>query len=243
MERAAADVLTRRSIYAADVGILYDLFSLHLTGAVDEAVDRAAGVYNVRIAGEGTNIANRIESSGRLVNGRWTPGRTTAWFQIRGREARSEVVYDHARRTIDYHFRGETFFLRRLRVVDDTMTMPSGVHLDDVVSAMLNYADGQWPPDGDGQLHTQVVRRRKKDDEDPDEVEAHGRAELVPFVLKLDRDTASRKANGQFDMTPFSSWARRNRPAQIVFGENRRPEMIKAPLILGTSVVIRLRDP
>jgi hypothetical protein len=240
--RAAADGPSRRGSYSADVGILHDLIALHLTGTMDEAVDRTTGQYSVRIAGEGPNIANRIESTGRLMNGRWAPVHMSAWFQVRGREARSEALYDHARRTIDYHFRGETFFLRRLRIVDDTVAIPASVHVDDVVSAMLNYADDHWRPDPDGQLRTHVVKRRKKEDEGPDEIEAGGHAELVPFALKLGRGPDSGRSTGQFDMTPFSSWARRSRPAQIIFGANRRPEWIKTSLMLGTSVVIHLRE-
>lgn len=238
--RAAGDTLVRRGTYAADVGLLYGLFTLHLTGTIDEVVDRPSGHYEVRITGDGANIANRIESTGRLVDGRWAPVRMVSWFRVRGREARSELLYDYTRRTVDYHFRGETFFLRRLRIVDDTVAVPLGVHVDDVVSAMLNYADDHWRPDGDGRLQTQVVRRRKKDDEDPDEIDPRGRAELVPFVLNLDRDSRNGKSNGRFDMTPFSSWARRSRPASIVFSEQRRPELIQSSLILGTSLVIRL---
>jgi hypothetical protein len=41
-------------------------------------------------------------------------------------------------------------------------------------------------------------------------------------------------------MTRFSSWAREDEPARIVFGANRRPEAITASLILGTSLTIRI---
>jgi hypothetical protein len=41
-------------------------------------------------------------------------------------------------------------------------------------------------------------------------------------------------------MTRFSSWAREDEPARIVFGADRRPESITASLILGTSLAIRL---
>jgi hypothetical protein len=40
-----------------------------------------------------------------------------------------------------YHYREDTFFLRRLRVADDVVSIPHGMHLDDSVSAALNYAD------------------------------------------------------------------------------------------------------
>jgi hypothetical protein len=43
-------------------------------------------------------------------------------------------------------------------------------------------------------------------------------------------------------MTRFSSWAKEDEPARIVFGANRRPETITATLVLGTSVTIRLES-
>ena len=77
---AWAAVEPRKGDYAADVGILYRMFSLHLTGTMDEAVDHALGRYDVTISGEGNQIANRIESHGVLRDGRWTLTRTASWF-------------------------------------------------------------------------------------------------------------------------------------------------------------------
>ena len=34
---------------------------------------------------------------------------------MKGRESRADITYDHARGRVEYHFKGETFFLRRLR--------------------------------------------------------------------------------------------------------------------------------
>src|SRR5437667_10732456 len=110
--------------YTADVGILYGLLSFRLDGALSEAIDRAAGHYQVTIAGEGDGIANRIESRGLLRDGRWVPLEGRSWFSVKGRESRSEVRYDWVRRTVEYHFRGETFFLRRLRIADDLVQVP-----------------------------------------------------------------------------------------------------------------------
>src|SRR5438132_13735141 len=109
----------RKRTYTAEVGILYGLLSFRLDGALSEAIDRAAGHYQVTIAGEGDGIANRIESRGLLRDGRWVPLEGRSWFSVKGRESRSEVPYDWVRRTGAYHFRGETFFLRRLRIGDD----------------------------------------------------------------------------------------------------------------------------
>ena len=138
-------------------------------------------------------------------------------------------------------FRGETFFLRRLRVADDVVSVPEGVHVDDSVSASLNYADGVWPARADGSYETHIVRRKRADDEGMDDVQQLYRAELVPFTLKVDADPVSGKPVALFDLTRFSSWAKQNQPAQITFGVDRRPEHMNLPMMLGTSVQIRLK--
>jgi hypothetical protein len=240
-EAAGTGVRTWRSPYTADVGILYDLFTFRVVGVVEENVDRGAGRYGVTIAGQGAKIANRIESQGRLVRGRWAPVRSVATFQVAGRESRSDVAYDWEARTIEYHARAETFFLRRRRAVDDTVSIPPGQHVDDAVSVMLNHADGQWPVGPDGRQHTLVVRRRRADTEGPDDVEASYRAELIPFALSVSTDAAG-VTTAHIDMTRFSSWARPDQPARVVFGPSGRPSLIASSLILGTSVAIRFAN-
>ena len=239
---ASAAVEGRRGDFAADVSILYRMFTLKLQGTIDETVDRAAGRYDVRIVGEGGRIANRIECHGQLRDGRWCPLRSTSWFQVVGREARTELTYDWDARTAAYHYRGETFLLRRVRVADDVVAL-SPAPVDDAISAVLNYADGRWTPDPDGSYRTRVVRRRRPANEGPDDVEGVYRAELLPVVLRIGPDPESRKPTALFDMRGFSSWAREDRPARIVFGADRRPELIASSLILGTSVTIQLRSP
>jgi hypothetical protein len=139
--RAWGELAVRHGTYEADVSLLYGVWHLAMTGSIDEQVDRAAGRYTVTMAGQGSGMANRIESTGTLRGGRWAPVRATAWFEVRGRESRSELAYDYGRRRVDYHFRGETFFRRRLRVVDDVVPIPETLHVDDVVTATLIYAD------------------------------------------------------------------------------------------------------
>jgi hypothetical protein len=238
---AWGELQKRRSSYTADVGILYDLLTFRVLGAVEEYVDRVVGRYDVTIAGQGTKIANRIESQGRLVHGRWAPVHSTATFKVAGRESRSEVAYDWEGRVIEYHARAETFLRRRRRAVDDTIAIPLGQHVDDALSAMLNYADGRWPAGPDGGLHTVVVRRRRAETEGPDDVESSYRVELVPFVLTVGTDSAG-VSTAHIDMTRFSSWARADQPARVVFGPSRRPSLIASSLILGTSVAIRFSD-
>jgi hypothetical protein len=66
------------------------------------------------------------------------------------------------------------------------------------------------------------------------------RAELVPFELKVAPDPETGKASARFDLTRFSSWAKKSEPARIVFGADRRPEVITSSMILGTKVTIRM---
>jgi hypothetical protein len=240
---ARAEPEARRATYAADIGILYGVLSFHLDGTLTEVVDRAAGRYDVKIVGEGDGIANRIESRGVLRDGRWTPRETHSFFSVKGRESRSDIAYDLTRRTIAYHFRGETFFLRKLRVADDVVAVPDGMHVDDSLSATLNYVDGRWPSQEDGTYQTHVIRRRKPDDEGPDDVQRAYRAEVVPFSLKVAADSASGKPTALFDLTRFSSWAKRDQPARITFGPDRRPELMTLGMVLGTSVKIELKSP
>lgn len=237
--RVVAEPVPRRGRYAADVGILYDMLTFHLDGTIDELVDPAAGEYHVVIAGSGVSIANRLEFWGVQREGRWAPVRSRSWFNVRGRQSRTEIDYDHARRSIEYHARSETFFLRRQRVVDDVVSIPNGMHIDDVISATFNYADGLWLP-RDGALRTFVVRRRQAPNEGPDDVAAAYRAELAPLEAKFTPEPTTGKASALFDLSPFSSWIRQSRPARITFGANRRPELITTSMIMGSSVTIRV---
>ena len=67
--RLSAEPAVRRNTYEVDIGILYHMLTFHLEGSFDERVDRGAGRYEVRGAGQGSGIANRLESSGVLRNG------------------------------------------------------------------------------------------------------------------------------------------------------------------------------
>src|SRR5260370_4870887 len=212
-------------------------------GTLSERVDRAAGSYEVKIAGEGDGIANRIESSGVLLNGRWAPQESPSFFSVKGRKSRSDIAYDWTRRTIAYHCRGETFFLRKLRVAADVVPVPEELHVDDSLSAMLNYADARWLPQEDGTYRTHVVRRKKADDEGPDDAQSAYRAELVPITLKVAFDAASGKRTALFDLTGFSSWARRGQPRRVTVGYDKRPQLLTPGIMLGASGQVDLRSP
>jgi len=241
LARAQAAVEAHRAPYGVDVSLLYGALTYRVEGTLTETIDRPRGRYDVAIAGEGDGIANRIESVGILRQGRWAPLRSRSFFSVKGRESRSDITYDHARRSIEYHFKGETFFFRRLRVVDDVLPIPEGLLVDDSISATLNYGDQRWAPQADGSFVTHVVRRKVARNEGPDDVQQHYRAELVPFKLKMAVDAETRKPIAQFDLTRFSSWAKQDQPAQVTFGPDRRPEHLNLPMILGTSVQIRLK--
>jgi hypothetical protein len=241
LTRAHATTVAHTAPYRVDVSLLYGALTYRIDETFAESVDKAGGRYEVAVTGEGDGIANRIESAGTLRQGRWAPLRTQSFFSVKGRESRSNVKYDYVSRRVDYHFKGETFFLRRLRVVDDTVPMPEGVHIDDAISATLNYADKLWPPQSDGNLSTHIIRRKVASNEGPDDVQARYQAELVPFTLNVAVDAATRKPVGRFDLSRFSSWAKQNQPAQITFGVDRRPEHLNLPMMLGTSVQIRLK--
>src|SRR5688500_11446235 len=86
----AAGAAVRRGSFAADVGILYSMLNVRLQGALEETVDRDGGRYEVMVAGQGDGIASRIESRGVLRDGRWMPLAGAAWFQVRGRESRTQ---------------------------------------------------------------------------------------------------------------------------------------------------------
>jgi hypothetical protein len=125
-------------------------------------------------------------------------------------------------------------------VVDDTLPLRSDVPIDDAVSALLNYRDEFWKPGADGKLHTNIVRRRLNEGEGPDDVAQAYRAELAPLELKIEPDPETRRPAALLDLSRFSSWARQNRPARIVFDDERRPALITGSMILGTSLTIRL---
>lgn len=235
---ALAELRPTVGSYAADIRIFYDMLSLELRGSIEEFVDRPRGQYRITARGRGRGIENHVESSGVLRSGRWTPLRTESSFDVRGRHSRLEIAYDWAKRHIEYHARAETFFMRRLRVVDDVLPVPDWMHVDDVMSAALNFADGRWPAEANGVHRTFVVRRRRADNERPDDVASSYKAETVPLDLRIISSPSS-ESTGLFDLSRFSSWAKPSEPARIVFSENRRPQVVETSLILGTSVTIR----
>jgi hypothetical protein len=223
-----------RQPYTLEAGVLYDLFTFHNAGGVEETVDRAAGHYDVVAAGQGSGMETRVHSAGRWRDGRWVPVRTESRFVVRNRESSTDISYDYDRGLITFRARSDTFFMARERVANDTVAMPTGERVDDAISALLNYRDDRWPSDRQGVFRTLVVRRARARGEKPDDIQAgEYRAELVPLTFTVEGSTA------RFDLTRFSSWALEDSPARVTFGRDRRPEEISASLMLGTRFRIR----
>ena len=84
------------------------------------------------------------------------------------------------------------------------------------------------------------MRRRQSDTEGPDDVARVYRAEVVPLELTVTSDPQSQKPSALLDLSRFSSWARSSKPARIHFDDQRRPTLITGPMILGSSVSLRL---
>jgi hypothetical protein len=239
LARGVAAGETRRIGYEAEASVLFGALRFRLAGTVDERIDREAGRYEVRVEGQGTSFSNRSESSGVLRDGRWVPVHSDSRVKIAGREGRSELDYDYARRAVQYRSRSESFFLGRLRVVDDVVPLPPGIHVDDTMSALLNHADGYWLPGPGGVLSTQVVRRQRMPREATEEVAGTLGAEIVPVKLTVENDGAGGARTATVDLTHLSSWALPDHPARVVFGPDGRPRQVTSRLMFGTSVTVR----
>src|SRR5215467_6029539 len=205
--RLAAQPAGRRGTFAAEFGVLYGVLSYHVKGEIEESVDREAGRCEVRLVGEGSGVTNRVEVHAEFREGRWAPVRSESKFEIQGREGWTRIKYDYERRRVEYQARAETFFLRKLRVVDDVVVLPEGVLIDDAITAALNYRDGYWKPGPDGNLLTHIVRRRHRAGEGPDDVANSYRAEILPLELKMVQDPETQKPAALVDLSRFSSWA------------------------------------
>src|SRR5262245_57530109 len=116
--RLAAQPAGRRGTFAAEFGVLYGVLNYQVNGEIEENVDRGAGRCEVRLTGEGSGVTNRVEMQAEFREGRWAPVRSESKFEVQRREGWTRVKYDYERRRVEYHARAETFFLRKLRVVD-----------------------------------------------------------------------------------------------------------------------------
>src|SRR5207237_7914357 len=107
--RAYAAVVAHSAPYRVDVSLLYGALPYHIDETLAESIDRTAGRYDVTMTGEGDGIANRIDSTGTLRQGRWAPIRSRSFFSVKGREWRADVTSHSAARQLECPFRGRTF--------------------------------------------------------------------------------------------------------------------------------------
>src|SRR4249919_1866658 len=71
---------TYRAPYGVDVRLLYGVLTYRVQGTFTQSIDRPGGRYEATVEGEGDGIANRIESTGILHQGRWVPVRSRSFF-------------------------------------------------------------------------------------------------------------------------------------------------------------------
>lgn len=224
-------------VYTVDAGVFFGWFRYRMDGLLEERIDRAAGTYRVVASGAGEGIAHRIESSGVIRDRRFWPTATRSSFLIRGRESRVTIDYDYDRLRAEYHHVSHTFLLGRRRTGDDVLALKSGLKIDDVATAYLNYLEGKMETDSEGSFLTHIIRRARAESEGVDEVQSEGyRAQIVPLSFRVENDPATGRRAALVDLTRFSSWASSGRPARILLGLDRQLDSIEAHLIWGTKV-------
>lgn len=229
--------------YDLNVGVLFNLLTYTLTGSVTVEVDRAAGTYRVTMNGAGPGVVARTESSGIIREGRFMPTRTRSSHTVRGRENRLALSYDYESRLARYQVEAHSFLLGRRWELDDVVRLPIGRHVDDLISAVLNFVHGALDVDAGGAYRITVVRRARPANEGPDDVSPTGyRAELATMRFHAEQDATGR-FTALVDLTGFSSWARPGRPARVVFGSDRYLESATSSLILGTTFTLRVASP
>ena len=222
--------------FSVDVGVLFNLITFSLKGVLVKEIDHGAGRYRVTMNGEGDNISLQTDAGGVIRQGRFVPVDLHSTSTIRGRPSRLDLRYDHDRSTVEYHSVAHTFFLGRRRQVDDMLKLPTDRHVDDLISAELNFSANMLDRDPDGAYRTYIVRRVRPENEGPDDVSPSGyRAELVPLRFQVAPGETPGRLRALIDITGFSSWARQNQPAQVIFGPDRQLESVQTKLMLGTT--------
>jgi hypothetical protein len=227
--------------YEVNVAVLFNLLRFTLVWNVIVDVDRAAGRYRVTMSGTGRGVSARSDSMGIVRRGRFMPTFTQSAYTVRGRENRLALSYDYERGVVSYRVVAYTFLLGRRWQVDDVARLAPGQHVDDLISAALNFAADTLDVDADGAFRVTVVRRARSASEGPDDVSPTGyRAELATVRFRAVPEAATGGVTALVDLTGFSSWARPTRPARVVFGADRYLESASSALILGTTFTLRL---
>jgi hypothetical protein len=231
----------RERAYEANVGILFNLLAYTLRANVTVEIDRFAGRFRVVINGSGPGATIRTESEGIIRDRRFMPVETRSMYTVRGRENRLLLSYDYDHRLVSYHVVAHTFLRGRRWQVDDVVRLAPGQHVDDLISAALNFAAGTLDVDPDGASSVTVLRRARSAHEGLEDIAATGyHAELTTVRVRPARDAATGRLTALVDLTGFSSWARPSRPARVVFGPDRFVESAYSSLILGTTFELRL---
>ena len=238
---AAASAAVRMFGYRVDISMLFDLLRYSVDGSMVEEVDAGAGRYRVLITGSGTGVSSRIEAQGLIDNGRYRPLELKSAHSFVGRPSSLSITYDYARGLVDYHAFGHTLLSGRRRQVDDVVILPPDQPVDDAVSAGLNFAAGRLDQDPDGAYRMTILRRSRPRGEGPDDVTPGAyKVEVVPVRFQVEPDPDTGKLIARIDMSRWSSWARADQAARLVFTSERRLESIESRLIWGGAVRMRL---
>lgn len=238
---AAAPAAARTFDYRVDISMLFDLIRYSVSGSMVEEVDTAAGRYRVLITGSGTAVSSRVEARGLIENGRYRPLELKSDHSMAGRPSSLAITYDYARGVVDYHAVGHTLLRGRRRQVDDMVVMPPGPPIDDAISAGLNFAAGRLEQGPDGAYRMTILRRSRPRSEGPDDVTPGAyRVQVVPVSLQVEPDPGTGKLIARVDMSGWSSWARADQPARLVFTPARRLELLETRLRYGSTVRMRL---
>jgi hypothetical protein len=240
---SAAAAGTRRTFpYRVDISMLWGVVRYAVAGSMEEQIDAAARRYRVQITGTGTGVTSRIDARGLIDDtGRHRPLEMENTHVLAGRESWLSITYDYGRGIVDYRSVGHTLLLGRRRQVDDVVTLPAGRAVDDAVSAGLNMVAGRLDRDTSGTYQMSILRRMRPPGEGPDDVTPGTyRVQVVPVRFRVEPDAASGKLVARVDMSGWSSWARPDAPAQLVFTSDRRLEALEAPLALGSTVRMRI---
>jgi hypothetical protein len=238
---AASAPATRTFGYRVDILMLFGLIQYSVSGSMVEEVDAGAGRYRVLITGSGTGVSTRMEARGLIDDGRYCPLEMKSLHSMAGRQSSLSITYDYARGRADYHAVGHTLLRGRRRQVDDEVVLPPDRPVDDAISASLNFAAGRLKRGPDGAYQITVLRRTRPPGEGPDDVTPGAyRVEVVPVRFQVEPDLRTGKLIGQIDMSRWSSWARVDQPARLVFTADRRLESIESQLMYGSTVRMRL---
>ena len=239
VHRAAASV--RSSDYRVDISMLWGVIRYSVIGNMVEEIDAAEGRYRVLITGTGTGVSSRIEARGLIEPaGRHRPLEMNNAHSVAGRESWLSITYDYARGLVDYRAVGHTLLLGRRRQVDDLVRLPAGLAVDDAVSAGLNFAAGHLERDATWTYHMSILRRTRPPGEGTDDVSPGGyRVEVVPVRLRVEPDERTGRLAARMDMSGWSSWARPDQPAQLVFTPEHRLESLEARLQFGSTIRMR----